>query len=67
MDEEYKRYLSRVPAARKAVKLRSGQDEAELEPMPMRPLRVLALEPADGEILEGPRTLLITQGEESHS
>jgi hypothetical protein len=62
VDEEYKRYLSRVAAARRVVKLGDGQDEAELEPMRMRRLRVPALEPADGEILEGPRTLLYLPG-----
>ncbi len=52
VDEEYKRYMSRIPKALAVVKFGYSEDVADMEPMLMRPLRVPAQEPDDAEIIE---------------
>ncbi len=49
-DEEYKRYLSRLPRELAIVKLGYSADVTDLEPLLARPLMVLAREPSDDEI-----------------
>jgi hypothetical protein len=51
-DEEYKRYMSRIPKALAIVKFGYSEDVAEVEPMLARPLRVPGQEPTDAEIIE---------------
>jgi hypothetical protein len=51
-DEEYKRWISRIPVAQAIVKLGWSERVADVEPMLARPLRVSAAEPSDGEILQ---------------
>jgi hypothetical protein len=50
-DEEYKRFLSRMPKALMVCKLGYSEDIAEIEPMLMRPLRVPGSEPTDTDIM----------------
>ncbi len=50
-DEEYKRYLSRIPRELAIVKLGYSNDVTDLEPMLARPLMVDCAEPTDGEVL----------------
>jgi hypothetical protein len=49
-DEEYKRYVSRIPKKKAIVKLGYSDDVAQLEPMLVQPLRVPGVEPTDDEI-----------------
>jgi hypothetical protein len=51
-DEEYKRYMSRIPKALAIAKFGYSEDVADLEPMLARPLRVPGIEPTDVEIVE---------------
>jgi hypothetical protein len=51
-DEEYKRWMSRIPVAQAVVKLGWSERVADVEPMLARPLRVSAAEPSDAEILQ---------------
>lgn len=50
-DEEYKRFLSRIPKKFAVSKFGASDDVAEIEPMYMQPLRVPGVEPTDTEIL----------------
>ncbi|MBM3272568.1 serine-rich protein, partial [Candidatus Kaiserbacteria bacterium] len=50
-DEEYKRYLSRIPRGLAIVKFGYSEDVVDVEPMLARPLRVTGVEPGDAEIL----------------
>lgn len=49
-DEEYKRYVSRIPKKLAIVKLGYSDDVAQLEPMLAQPLIVPGAEPSDEEI-----------------
>ena len=49
-DEEYKRFISRVPIAMAVVKLGYSTDVADIEPMLMKPLLVPGVEPTNEEI-----------------
>jgi len=49
-DEEYKRYLSRIPRGLAIVKLGYSEDVVDVEPMLARPLRVTGVEPSEAEI-----------------
>lgn len=51
-DEEYKRWISRIPVAQAIVKLGWSERVMDVEPMLARPLRVSAVEPSDIEILQ---------------
>ena len=51
-DEEYKRYLSRIPKGMAIVKLGYSEDVRDTEPILTRPLRVIAVEPGDSEIAD---------------
>ena len=50
-DEEYKRFVSRMPRAMAICKLGYGWETYELEPMLTRPLIVPGDEPTDAELL----------------
>ncbi|MBP7691795.1 MAG: serine-rich protein [Anaerolineales bacterium] len=49
-DEEYKRYVSRIPKKLAIVKLGYSDDVAQLEPMLAQPLIVPGVEPSDEEL-----------------
>ncbi|MEK7439374.1 MAG: serine-rich protein, partial [Chloroflexota bacterium] len=49
-DEEYKRFISRIPVALAVVKLGYSTDIADIEPMLMKPLLVPGVEPTNEEI-----------------
>lgn len=51
-DEEYKRFMSRIPIAQAICKLGYTQDVALLQPMLIRPLMVPATEPNDAQVEE---------------
>ncbi len=51
-DEEYKRYMSRIPRELAIVKLGYSADVTELEPLLARPLMVYCPEPSDIQILD---------------
>ncbi len=51
-DEEYKRFVSRMPRAMAICKMGYGWETFELEPMVVRPLMVKAPEPTDGQLAE---------------
>jgi hypothetical protein len=51
-DEEYKRWMSRIPYAQCVVKLGWSDQVTDIEPLLVRPLRVSAVEPTDTEILQ---------------
>jgi hypothetical protein len=50
-DEDYKRFLSRMPAAQAICKLGYSQDVIHTTPFLCRPVMVPGLEPTDGELL----------------
>jgi len=54
-DEDYKRFLSRMPAAMAICKLGYSQDIVHTTPFLVRPIMVPAQEPTDEEILEAMR------------
>ncbi len=49
-DEEYKRYMSRIPRELAIVKLGYAADVTQVEPMLVRPMMVECKEPTDAEI-----------------
>ena len=51
-DEEYKRFLSRMPQGMLIAKFGLTTDIAGTEPMLAKALRVSAVEPSDNEILQ---------------
>ena len=51
-DEEYKRWMSRIPVAQSIVRLGWSDQVMDVEPLLVRPLRVSAVEPTDAEILQ---------------
>jgi hypothetical protein len=56
-DEDYKRFLSRMPAAMAVAKLGYSQDIVHTTPFLVRPLMVPAREPTDEEIYEAMRMM----------
>ncbi|MDR7574457.1 MAG: serine-rich protein [Armatimonadota bacterium] len=56
-DEDYKRFLSRMPAAMAIAKLGYSQDIVHTTPFLVRPLMVPAREPTDEEIYEAMRLM----------
>ena len=50
VDEQYKRYISRMPVARSIVKLGYSMDRRDVQPALVEPLMVPAREPTDAEI-----------------
>ena len=50
VDEQYKRYISRMPVARSIVKLGYSMDGRDVQPALVEPLMVPAREPTDAEI-----------------
>ena len=50
VDEQYKRYISRMPVARSIVKLDYSMDGRNVQPALVEPLMVPAREPTDAEI-----------------
>jgi len=56
-DEDYKRFISRMPAAMAVCKLGYSQEIVHTTPFLVRPIMVPAEEPTDGEILETMKVL----------